>query len=498
MSKAPEQELDEFIDSLNMEHRPVASRDPDTAELQSLVRMVKGLRGDAEPSREFVRNLARKLPEPYSTGRKHRRVILPWAALVAGLLAVVILLAPWSFGGNDPVQAMEQTVSKLQSYHGVLEKITTNATGRSQVFQRLEIWSQGNHYAVRAQDGSMTVNNGKEHWQVDPKDKEVILLPLYPDQRAFDLREEAAKAVRYPHKTVGRDPVAGRSAERIEISPPGGLPYFLWVDSETHLPVRLQTAMQNAVQTTYTFISFEPNVSVPASVFAYKPPQGYKIVDRNYGQTVANPAEAEKISGITPLEPKKKPQEIYARAKRVVFAYGDTVVSETVPDAPFVLSPGASLGQADGGQLEVLKDSLRWRQSGLEIKAEGPQALELAGQLTKITLPQAKPGAGKAAEVQVPVDLAVVKNNQKQVDAGSSPWQLDPLQVAQTFVALKMSPGGIKGNPPIAYSSLKLVVNTGVEAVVRVDKGPIRTVYLKRLVRQDATGIWTVVGYDPA
>ena len=47
------------------------------------------------------------------------------------------------------------------------------------------------------------------------------------------------------------------------------------------------------------------------------------------------------------------------------------------------------------------------------------------------------------------------------------------------------------------YSSLKMTSNTGAEAIVQVQEGPIKTVYLKRLVRQDETGIWTVVGYDP-
>ncbi|CAA7600567.1 RNA polymerase sigma factor, region 2 [Acididesulfobacillus acetoxydans] len=222
--------------------------------------------------------------------------------------------------------------------------------------------------------------------------------------------------------------------------------------------------------------------------YAYLRQTAQNLIYDRYRSLLTHP-----VSTVDP----KRPQQIYARAKSVVFAYGDTVVSETVPDAPFVLSPGAALGQADGGQLEVLKDSLRWRQGGLEIKAEGPRALELARQLAKITLPQAGQGTGQVPQVKVPVNMEVVRNSQQQVDAGSSPWQLDPLQVAQTFVALKMSPGGIKGNPPVAYSSFKLAVNTGAEAVVRVAQGPVKTVYLKRLVRQDASGIWTVVGYAP-
>jgi len=94
----------------------------------------------------------------------------------------------------------------------------------------------------------------------------------------------------------------------------------------------------------------------------------------------------------------------------------------------------------------------------------------------------------------------VEQNEQKSVDAGHSPWRLDPAYVAQVFVSLEMSPGGITGDYPIEYEGLEVVENSGVKVVVRVggDKTPIRKVYLERLVRQDSTGIWTVVGYDPA
>jgi len=71
------------------------------------------------------------------------------------------------------------------------------------------------------------------------------------------------------------------------------------------------------------------------------------------------------------------------------------------------------------------------------------------------------------------------------------------LQVSLTFVNLKATPEGITGEPKIPASSFKLAANNGVEAVVEVAGGPVKRVYLKRLVRQDETGIWSVVGYDP-
>jgi len=102
-------------------------------------------------------------------------------------------------------------------------------------------------------------------------------------------------------------------------------------------------------------------------------------------------------------------------------------------------------------------------------------------------------------KVKVPVDLEVEKNDQKSIDAGHSPWRLDPVFVSQVFVSLKLLPQGIIGDYPIKTEELRLTQKNDAEAIVEVSgsKTPIRKVYLKRLVRQDSTGIWTVVGYDP-
>ena len=134
------------------------------------------------------------------------------------------------------------------------------------------------------------------------------------------------------------------------------------------------------------------------------------------------------------------------------------------------------------------------------IRNKGPRfpAERMARQLAdNLILPQPGQGINQAPQVTVDVDMDMQKRNQQQVDAGSSPWQLDPLQVAFTFVALQMSPGGITGQPPLDYSALIMTTNTGTEAIVQVHVGPTKTVYLKRLIRQDDTGIWTVLGYDP-
>lgn len=143
-------------------------------------------------------------------------------------------------------------------------------------------------------------------------------------------------------------------------------------------------------------------------------------------------------------------------------------------------------------------ERLRWQQEGIEIQVEGPRRVELARQIAAdLTLPDAGQDLVSRAQVKVLVDMEIVKADQQQVDRGSSPWQLDPLQVSLTFVNLKVSPQGIIGEPKIGVSFFKLVTNNGVESVVEVAEGPVKKVYLQRLVRQDETGIWSVVGYNP-
>ena len=116
-----------------------------------------------------------------------------------------------------------------------------------------------------------------------------------------------------------------------------------------------------------------------------------------------------------------------------------------------------------------------------------------------VQIPAAEAKTQEKPQVGVPVNIEVEENDQKSVDAGHSPWKLDPVFVAQVFVSLKISPEGIQGDYPIKYEELKITQNTGKDAIVEVNgvKTSISRVYLKKLIRQDKTGIWTVVGYDP-
>jgi hypothetical protein len=107
---------------------------------------------------------------------------------------------------------------------------------------------------------------------------------------------------------------------------------------------------------------------------------------------------------------------------------------------------------------------------------------------------------GKEPTVKVDVDLEAEEKEQISVDAGHSPWKLDPAFVAQVFASLLLLPEGIVGEYPIAYEDIEITTNNGTDATAEIKSANsiAKYVYLKRLVRQDDTGIWTVVGYDPA
>ena len=84
------------------------------------------------------------------------------------------------------------------------------------------------------------------------------------------------RAKQYPHTIAGQEQIAGREALKLKISPPGGEPYYLWIDTATNLPLKLQTPVQNALQTTYTFVSSKPMLRLIPAIFSFEAPKGLR------------------------------------------------------------------------------------------------------------------------------------------------------------------------------------------------------------------------------
>lgn len=180
----------------------------------------------------------------------------------------------------------------------------------------------------------------------------------------------------------------------------------------------------------------------------------------------------------------RKPNKYLNKPRRWIYG----IVSITTASVIIALNTAVPIGRIN--MVYAVDDNISFEQSKSTKKSRENEEAEISLLKEKFS---DKP------QVKVPVNLEIEKNDQKSVDAGHSPWKLDPVFVTQVFVSLKISPEGIQGDYPIKYEDLKVVKNTGKEAIIEVpgDKTPIRRVYLERLVRQDSTGIWTVVGYDP-
>lgn len=553
--KNDEKILSDYLDGMNKRDgsKEKAPASPELGRLVKTANLLSDLREPEMPEAGYAERLSRAVaerldpPDPPKKARAPRRWFV---GALAGAEALVILLGIFffhPFANGNIVYAMERSFRSVKAYHGVLTVVETNAAGESTAQAQLEVWAdqQGHYYEKTvsgARRGLVTVNNGEQKWQLRPAERQALLFPAAPDpyRFTFDLGREITDAKgAVKAETVGNDTVGGRAATILEVTPQGGEPYRVWVDKETNLPLQRQSAMQNAIQYTVTYSRIEFADAIPAELLTFSLPDGYEKIEESPEQEVANLEEAQKIVGFMPETVAALPEgyiftgirvELNTKAVKLGYASADGTKTvwllEQKAEGALTPAPTAILGKIGGQLLEIQSPvgeaagvlgggpyagvtglcSLRWRGDGCEYALVGDAPLAelkaFAEALTGKTaeLPDETAEPAEQPQVAVPVDPAVEEADQRSVDAGNSPWRLDPVYVAQVFVSLQISPEGVTGDYPIAYEELSVAENTGVRAVVEVagEETPVRRVYLERLVRQDSTGIWTVVGYDPA
>lgn len=554
--KDNERILSDYIDSLNSEKKPEehnrVADSPELEELLDTVRLVRTLKEPVLPSEDYPGRLAcivrKQLPNKESGQKRKRKWLFGTAA--AAVLCTIFVLTNFvlNIGSPNIAYAMEQSFSNVKAYHGVLKIDEINGEGKQVVQAELEVWADkaGRYYVKElegAQTGLITVNNGEKKWQVRPGQNQVYLFPAFPDPYMFTF--ELGKEVNevkgaLETKVVGEEKVAGRDSYILEVSPKGGLPYRIWADKETKLPLMKQYAMQNALELRATYTKIDYSEAIPQDLMAYSNPQGLKEVDTNPEQLVASIEEADAAAGITTKVPESLPAgymndsmavELVTKAVKLSYSSEDgkkkIILMQGKASGELKPASMAIQGKVGSNTAEIQSpvegtagilsgggayagvtgiSSVRWQQDGSEYAVIGNIPLEELGAFIKcfngntLEIPSVDVKAQVKPKVDVPVDMEVEKGDQKNADSGHSPWKLDPVYVAQIFVSLKISPEGIVGEPAIKTEDLKITKNTGTDAVVEVsgDKTPVKKVYLKKLIRQDSTGIWTVVGYDPA
>ncbi|WP_342507504.1 sigma-E factor regulatory protein RseB domain-containing protein [Sporosarcina sp. FSL K6-2383] len=547
-----EQQLSEYIDRLNAEQKPIEhdtiSESVEIEELYSTVKRIRSLKEPAEPNSDYEKMLVQQVENELSRQKRLPRkkgMLFTGIASIAAILAILFnMFSP--FTNSDIVNAMEVAFDDVKAYHGFLEIIATNANEESTTQARLEVWAnRDGHYVVKGLEGInqdiVTGNNGKTKWQVNPNEKQIHRFPAFPDTYhfAFELGHEIKEVTNaLSTKVIGDDTVIGRKASIVEVTPRGGQPYRIWIDKETKLPLQKQTAMHNALQYTITFTDIDFNETIPEELLSYQVPKGYQEVESSPEQIVNSLNEIPSAIGYIPEMPKTIPEgydqnymtiipnqglvKIYYTSQhndnKLVFIQGHAI-------SPITPVRTATLGKVNGNVAEIQSpvyedvgilgggglyagmtdvSSIRWQQDGFEYVVIGNGALkELAAFVNSLTndafeMQSTAKNSGTTPQFDVPYDMTVEENTQKSVDAGSSPWRLDPVAVAQVFVSLQISPDGIIGDSPIDLQDFNILAQSDAEAILEVSSNqtPITTIYLKRLIRPDSTGIWTVVGYD--
>ncbi len=533
--------------------------DAEYERLLETVRRVRLLREIDDPTQDYPMQLAAGIKERViqkgeeeRTDRRKRdfplfyRIVLYSAAVAT--VAAMILFLPRLFMREEKfsiVYAMEKAISELEAYHGTISVIESNDLGEVMIQAVREIWAdqKGNYYVKELEGtakGITTINNGEKKWQLRPREKASYLYATFPDpyRFTFELAQEmdevkAALTV----EEIGEDSVAGRSTTILRVTPKGGSPYLLWVDRETNLPLQRETAIQNAIRyrVTYTAIEFLPEI--PKKLLLYQLPEGFTEVDTDDEQVINTMEEAEGMIGFQPIIVDPIPlgyslSKIAVRKeKQALILYyitdknANTVrIEQRKASEELKADSMAVLGKINGNLAELVinptGNSIRWQEEGLEFHLIGDipmkDLLPFLRELTQgsVEIPEgaitSKPDIGnrsgenrdnsmwKDPEISTEIDLKIEESEQKSVDAGHSPWKLDPVFVSQVFASLLLSPEGVIGEYPISYEDIVIIENDGSRAIawIKSENTLAEYIYLKRLIRQDETGIWTVIGYD--
>ncbi len=548
-----EKKLSKYIDQLNKEKKPREHRkftgDPEYEELMGTVRLLRNRKEPDYPEDDFYKRLTASVKQSTLGMAKARRkrIWIPAIAVAAAAMVVVAVLS-YVLPRADPnvVYAMEQAFKEIKAYHGILITTQTNDLGEKTIQATREVWAdkEGKYYIKEQSEsgnGNITVNNGQKKWQIQPESKQVFTYSVFPDPYRFKFEigneiENVKNALEV--KVVGEEEIAGRMASVLEVTPQGGDPYRLWIDKETDMPLQKQTPKLNALQYTVTYISIEFTETIPEELVSYKVPEGYKVINTDAEQFVGDLEEAVHTAGFTPklLEhipdgyqlkaysvdlktssikmyytsgDKQKTAVIAQQKAADTFKPDSAAILGTVDDnaAEILVGPDAGAGNIGGGAYseENAISSLRWQEDNMEYTIYGNLTLDELKDFAEkfisgdVVIPQTGENDTDKPQIEVSVDLEVEENEQKSADGGHSPWRLDPIYVTQVFVSLLISPEGIVGDYPIDSNDITIVKNTGETAIAEIsgDVTPASRVYLKRLIRQDSTGIWTVVGYDP-
>lgn len=551
-----ERKISDYINSLNQEKKPKEhnfNRAKDMEEYEELVntvKIVRQLKEYKDPSADFEEKLLKIISNNNKKRNDFVRKLVSYGSMAA-ILAIILISVSLFNMKKDIVQAIESSYKEINAYHGIMTITSVNESGEEYVQGKKEVWAdQLGNYVTQELEGTfvreITVNNGEKKWQVNTAEKSVDIYAAFPDisRFTFEIGNEIQNTKNALEiEEVGEEKIHERLAIKLAVTPEGGETYHLWIDKETNLPIQRETAMNNSLQYLVTYETFEALESIPEELLIYALPEGYVEVDKSLELRVTDLEEAKEILGFEPInveyiptsmtlqhmtvDPSNKIFRLYYKINGSSLEEGNHLILLQKEASPFYDKTATSiLGTVNGHPAEYnssIKDSgnfisyatsygdtsdigmIRWQENGYEFALISDVHLDTLMYLgTKLLNEEVLFVVNDDKEnefypeVKVDINLEIEENTQKAVDGGSSPWKLDPAYVSSVEASLLMSTDGIVGENPIEYEDVKIVYNDGTKAIAEINKkdSAAQRIYLKKLIRQDETGIWTMVGYD--
>ncbi|MEA1894693.1 MAG: outer membrane lipoprotein carrier protein LolA [Euryarchaeota archaeon] len=134
---------------------------------------------------------------------------------------------------------------------------------------------------------SIIDSNGTVTWMYDPYEGVVMIL----NKTQSDFVQEPLSYAKFVDNLLttytvgynGTESINGRNAYRIRLvpkiqHPPGNWSYWLWVDSETWLPLKVQTYGDGELLMTLEYRDVKINTGIPDAEFEFEIPKGARVL----------------------------------------------------------------------------------------------------------------------------------------------------------------------------------------------------------------------------
>jgi outer membrane lipoprotein-sorting protein len=340
------------------------------------------------------------------------------------ILGLILAACGDSITAEEIVAKMQETIESTTDAHAMVtanvdvQGITMSVT--AEVWEKMPFKARA--VVLDASEagyvGTTVVSDGEQAWLYEPERNTVTVGPLgeiempLPQEMLTSLQEVIQAVLDASDvELVGEEPVAGRQAYKLTMSPkegaeldfpPGGGIATLWVDKEQWIVLKATYEASSFGQGSLEVERFELNPGLADDLFSFEIPEGAKVIDVEAQQAVPLTLdEARQQAGFSLLIPEYVPEgttliEVFRSGELFILRYDHSpVASFTVVQASETSAfPSPELlgfavqGRTDvtvrGNPAEAIVDEaggntfLLWTEDGVTLSVAGHISLEEA------------------------------------------------------------------------------------------------------------------------